>query len=189
MKFRSAVHRSTVIIVILITSVFLGYGYQILCEYMDRKNTPREYSEYVSRYAEEFGIPEYMVYGVIAVESSFRPGAVSDDGRIGLMQVNPEDLEWLSAAMHEPLDQRMLHDPDTNIRCGCYYLAYLFSLYGRWTPTLAAYETNEDNVTFWSLEEALTDKGGNLIRTPYEELNDKIAAIEAKADVYRSLYY
>ena len=185
MKFRSAVRRSTVIITILIAAVFLGYGYQLLCEYLDRKGCPREYIESVSRYAEEYGVPEYMVYAVISVES----GAVSDDGRIGLMQINPENLEWLSASMREPLEAKMLHDPDVNIRCGCYYLAYLYSLYGRWTPVLAAYETNVDDVTFWSLETGLTDKSGNLIRTPYEELNGKIAAIVEKADVYRELYY
>lgn len=189
MKFRSAVHRSTVIIVILIASVFLGYGYQVLGEYMDRKQNPREYAEFVSRYAEEYGIPDYMVYAVISVESGFRSGAVSDDGRIGLMQVNPENLEWLVSSMREPLEQRALHDPETNIRVGCYYLAYLYSLYGRWTPTLAAYETTPDDVTFWSLEDALTDKAGNLIRTPYESVNGKITAIEEKAEVYRALYH
>ena len=189
MKFRSAVHRSTVIIVILIASVILGYGYQVGCEYLDRRKNPREYAEFVSLYAEEYGIPEYMVYAMISVESGFRSGAVSDDGRIGLMQVSPDHLEWLSSSMREPLEQRALHDPETNIRCGCYYLAYLYSLYGRWTPTLAAYETNPDDVTFWSLEDALTDKAGNLLRTPYGDLNEKIEAIEEKADVYRSLYY
>ena len=189
MKFRSAVRRSTVIIVILIASVFLGYGYQFLCEYLDRKGCPREYNEIVERYADEYGVPEYMVYAVISVESGFRSGAVSDDGKIGLMQINPENLEWLSASMREPLEPKMLHDPAVNIRCGCYYLAYLYSLYGRWTPVLAAFETNVDNVTFWSLETGLTDKSGNLIRTPYDELNDKITAIEEKAEVYRALYY
>ena len=189
MKFRSAVRRSTVIIVILIASVFLGYGYQLLCEYLDRKQNPREYAEFVSRYAEEYGIPDYMVYAVISVESGFRSGAVSDDGRIGLMQVDPENLEWLESSLREPLEQRSLHDPETNIRCGSYYLAYLYSLFGRWTPTLAAYETNPDDVTFWSLESALTDKAGNLLRTPYESLNEKIEAIEKKAEIYRSLYH
>ena len=189
MKFRSAVRRSTVIIVILVASVFLGYGYQLLCEYLDRRANPREYEEFVARYAEEYGIPEYMVYAVISVESGFRSGAVSDDGRIGLMQVNPENLEWLQTSLRETLDSRSLHDPETNIRCGCYSLAYFYSLYGRWTPTLAAYETNADDVTFWSLEDALTDKAGNLIRTPYKELNEKIEAVEEKAEIYRSLYY
>ncbi len=162
MKFRSAVRRSTVIVVILVASVFLGYGYQLLCEYLDRKNNPRDYAGTVSRCAEEYGVPEYMVYAVISVESAFKNGAVSDDGRIGLMQVNPENLEWLASSMREELNQKSLHDPETNIRCGCYHLAYLFSLYGRWTPVLAAYETNVDNVTFWSLESALTDKAGNM---------------------------
>ena len=55
--------------------------------------------------------------------------------------------------------------------------------------TLAAYETSPDDVTFWSLEDALTDKGGNLLRTPYESVNDKINAIEETADIYRALYY
>lgn len=189
MRFRSAVRRSTVILVILVASVVLGYGYQLLCEYLDRRDNPREYAEFVEKYAEEYGVPAYMVYGVISVESNFRAGTVSDDGRIGLMQINPENLEWLNESMKESLDRNAIRDPETNIRVGCYTLAYLYSLYGRWTPVLAAFETNADDVTFWSLEDALTDKAGNLIRTPYAELNKKIETIIARADVYRSLYY
>ena len=189
MSFRSAVHRSTVIILILAASLCLGYGYQVLCEYMEKKSNPREFTEIVARYADEYGVPEYMLYAVMSVESGFRSDAVSEDGRIGLMQIGQETLEWLNTAMRTSYEPRILYDPETNIRCGAYYLAYLYSLYGRWTPVLAAFETDVDDVTFWSLEGDYTDLYGNLIKTPYEDLNAKIAAIEEKAEVYRTLYY
>ena len=189
MKFRTAVRRSTVILFILAASVFLGYAYQIFGDYLEKRDNPRTYADYVSRYCEEYGLPEYMVYGVMAVESGFRRDELSNDDRIGLMQIGPETLEWLNSALKTSYTDRDLYDPETSIRCGAYYLAYLYSLYGRWTPVLAAYETNVDDVTFWSLDEAYTDANGNLTKTPREDLNEKIRNIEKKADVYRSLYY
>ncbi len=189
MKFRTAVRRSTVIVIIAAFSICLGYGYQFLCEYLEKRDNPREYAELVSGYAEEYGVPEYMVYAVMSVESGFDSAKRSDDGRVGLMQIGPETLEWLNSAMHTDFSSGVLLEPNVNIRCGTYYLAYLYSLYGRWTPVLAAYETNVENVTFWALEEGNTDQNGNLTKTPYADLNKKIKEIEKKADVYRSLYY
>ena len=188
MKFRSAVHRSTVIIVILALSVLIGYGYQVLCERLEQAANPREFGEFVEKYSEEYGIPSSMLYALISVESNFRSNALSADGRIGLMQIKRETMDWLNTAMHTHYEYGILDDPETNIRCGTYYLAYLYSLYGRWTPVLAAFETNVDTVTFWTLEGEGTDENGNLVRTPNDDLNDKIARIEEKAEVYRKLY-
>lgn len=188
MKFRSAVRRSTVIVIILAASVLLGYGYQFLCEQLEKAANPREYTDLVSKYSTEYGVPESMLHAVIFVESGYRSNTKSDDGRIGLMQIRPETMDWLNGAMHTRYEYTALYDPEINIRCGAYYLAYLYSIYGRWTPVLAAFETDVDTVTFWSLKEEYDDENGNLVRTPYDDLNVKIGAILDKAEIFRKVY-
>ena len=189
MKFRSAVRRSSVIIFILVASVLIGYGYQLFCEYRERQRTPKRFEEFVERYSAEFSVPEYMLYAVMSVQSGFDSDLSSGDGRLGLMQIGEDTLAWVNDALHENIPSSRLADPETNIRCGTYYLAWLYFVFGRWTPTLAAFETSADMVTFWSLESEYSDGNGNLLTTPYEELNEKIARIEALAETYQELYY
>ena len=69
MKFKNAVQRSVVIITILILSMLCGYLYQFIGHRMDLKNHPREYEEFVEKYAAEYGVPEYVVDDVIHQES------------------------------------------------------------------------------------------------------------------------
>ena len=61
MKFRTAVRRSTVILFILAASVFLGYAYQIFGDYLEKRDNPRTYADYVSRYCEEYGLPDEVI--------------------------------------------------------------------------------------------------------------------------------
>ena len=67
MKFRTAVRRSTVIVVILVAAVFIGYGYQLVGEILDRRNHPREFAGFVEKYSATYGVPEYMLYAVITI--------------------------------------------------------------------------------------------------------------------------
>ena len=70
MKLKNAVHRSFVIIVILLMSIAVGYVYSLLGHRADLNNHPREYTEYVEKYAAEYGIPEYIVYADLLGENS-----------------------------------------------------------------------------------------------------------------------
>ena len=58
MKLKNAVHRSFVIIVILLMSIAVGYVYSLLGHRADLNSHPREYTEYVEKDAAEYGIPE-----------------------------------------------------------------------------------------------------------------------------------
>ena len=142
MKFRTAVRRSTVIIVILTAAVFIGYGYQIVGEILDRKNHPREFAGYVETYSAAYGVPEYMLYAVIKEESDFQSNKVSENGRIGLFQIHPDMLGWLNGITKENLEPGLLYDPETNIRCGAYILSYLYTENGAWLQPSAASTTS-----------------------------------------------
>lgn len=189
MKYKNAAKRSAVIIVIILLSVLIGYIYHLIWHNIDLKNHPREYSEYVTKYSQEYGVPEYIVYAVILQESNFKSNYLSDDGRIGLMQISPDKFRWLLSLTKEDLDEGILYDPDTNIRYGTYMLSYLYTEYGRWNAVLAAYETDEEQINVWLSNSDNTDENGNLIRIPDAYVSEKVQNIENKIDTYFNLYY
>ncbi|MBQ3708142.1 MAG: lytic transglycosylase domain-containing protein [Clostridia bacterium] len=189
MKFRTAVRRSTVIIIILVSALFIGYGYQIVGEILDRKNHPREFTGIVENYSAAYGVPEYMLYAVIKEESGFQSNKVSDNGRIGLFQIHPDMLEWLNGITKENLGPGLLYDPETNIRCGVYILSYLYTENGAWIPALAAYEAGQAVVDEWEKVDALVDSAGYLKTIPDDATASFVKRILKSAEMYRKLYY
>lgn len=189
MDIKNAAKRSAVIIVILVLSIIIGFAYQHIWHNIDLKNHPREYSEYVEKYAADYGVPEYIVYSVIHEKSSFQSNKLSDDGRIGLMQISPDTLNWLTSLTKEELDAGILYDPDTNIKYGTYMLSYLFTKYGRWNAVLAAYEVGTSTVDLWMKDTDNLDVNGNLVKIPEKTTSSTVAEIEKSMDVYYKLYY
>lgn len=79
----------------------------------------------------ETGVPEALVLGVIEVESCFQADAVSAEGCVGLMQLNPKYFpDKLS--------------PADNIRHGVRYLGELLERYGDPAAALTAYNAGSD---------------------------------------------
>jgi soluble lytic murein transglycosylase-like protein len=94
----------------------------------------------VERYSRRFRLDPLVVLAVIQVESRFDPTAVSDQGAIGLMQLQgvtardlAEDLgvNWTG--------DDLLFDPDLNVMLGCAYLRRLLDRFGDQDAALAAY--------------------------------------------------
>ena len=189
MKFKTAVRRSTVIVFILVSSVVIGYGYQIVGDILDRRNHPREFTDFVESAADAWGVPEYLLYAVISVESGFQSNTVSEDGRIGLMQLYPAVFDELTGVMKENLGRGMLYDPETNIRYGAYLLSWLYSDYGDWKPALIAYEAGRGAADAWAELPELLNEAGVLERTTDPALNAKIDRILSASAMYRELYY
>ena len=86
---------------------------------------PRDYAEYVEKYAAEYQLEESLVYAVIFCESHFDKDAVSPAGAIGLMQVTEETGLWAAGQVGLEQETLNLKDPETNIRLGCWYLKCL----------------------------------------------------------------
>jgi len=189
MKFKSAAQRSAVIITIIILSVLIGYICQITGHRMDLRKHPREYTEFVSRYSSEYGVPEYIIYGLILTESGFQSNLLSEDGKIGLMQISPDVYKQMQALTKESAESGILYDPETNIRYGVYRLSYLFTKYSRWKTVLAVYVSDEETVELWLENPAYTDENGNLTEIPDPDAAQKVAKIEKEAEMYRKLYY
>lgn len=94
----------------------------------------------VERHARRFRIDPLMVLAVIQVESRFDPTAVSDQGAIGLMQLQSATARDLAMDLGvEWTGDELLYDPDLNVELGCAYLRRLMDRFGDQDAALAAY--------------------------------------------------
>ena len=176
---------------IVVLSVLSGILINNILDRMDRASHPRpeEYEKYVSKYAAEYRVPEYVIYAVIKNESDFDISAKSSDGAIGLMQIMPSTFEWLTDLLDESYEAGMLYDPETNIKYGTYYLAYLSTIYSRWSTVYAAYNAGPGAVDGWLTDGRYSKDGVSLDYIPYDETREYVAVVEKSAELYRKLYY
>ena len=189
MRFKDTARKSAVIIGIILLALLCGYLYQIIGRKADVSKHPREYEEYVEKYAAEYGVPEQVIYATILNQSGFRSNYLSDDGRIGLMQLSPETLRWLTSMTKESLEAGILYDPETNIKYGTYMMSYLYTKYNRWKTVVAMMVTDEDTVNAWTDNPAYSDEHGNLTAIPDKSVSGLVDRIEDDIEMYRDLYY
>lgn len=189
MSFKKNIFRSLVIVVILLLSLLIGYLYQIIWHNIDLKNYPQTYAEFVSEYAEKYGVPEYIIYAVIKTESDFQSNKVGENGEIGLMQLTPEIFDRLLVMSKNSLETGMLYDPATNIEYGAYRLSYLYTEYNRWDAVFAVYCSDEQTVNEWLQNPKYTDDHNNLIVIPDKKIEAAVEAINNAIEIYKNLYY
>ena len=162
-------NRPLAIIIILALALSLGILVDFVWTSLEKVVYPQKYAEIVSKYANEYNVPEDVVYATIKVESSFDPEAISHAGARGLMQMLPSTFEWLTGDEHlgEHLTPNLLFEPEVNIRYGVYYLKYLYTKFDhKWDVACAAYNGGEGNVTEWLADERYSDGEGNLTSYP-----------------------
>lgn len=178
-----------VILLLALASIGLGFFGDFILTCLERNAYPRDYSEYVSVYAEKYGVPEELVYAVIRTESDFDSGAVSGAGAVGLMQLMPETFRWLTdEILFDHLESGMLYDPETNIRYGTYYLSALYDRYGDWELALAAYNGGLGNVDKWLADDRYADGEGGLKKIPFKETKKFVTRVTAAREKYEKLY-
>jgi membrane-bound lytic murein transglycosylase F len=104
-------------------------------------NIIRSYGSTIRSHSVRYGLDWRLVLAVMKCESSFDPGAESDRGAIGFMQIMPSTGEEVGKA----LKKDVLATPQGNIHGGIYYLSQLYDFFPSAEPTerlkltLAAY--------------------------------------------------
>ena len=181
--------RGVMIALIAVMAIGLGFLADFVITCFEKSAYPREYAEYVTVYAEKYGVPEELVYAVIRTESDFDSGAVSPVGAVGLMQLMPSTFAWLTDDMlFEHLENGMLYDPETNIRYGTYCLSYLYDRYGNWETAIAAYNGGLGNVDKWLEDDKYADGEGGLKRIPFKETRQFVRRVNQAWKKYDTLY-
>lgn len=122
----------TIILIILI-------GYIVLVKILNipekimKKIYPKTYSEYVTKYSEEYGVDPLLIYAVIKAESNFEETVVSNSNAKGLMQLMDSTAHEVAANTIPNInfESQMLFDAETNINLGTKYLSELLQKYNR----------------------------------------------------------
>jgi len=85
-----------------------------------------------------------LVLAMIEVESGFDPGALSNRGARGLMQLRPATL-WREAALFG-LAGKDPHEPELNVAAGALYFRRLLDAFGRTEIALMAYNAGPNRI-------------------------------------------
>lgn len=181
------------VVCIIVASVAIGFIYDAVMNRAEAKDYPREYSEYVEKWAKEYGVPEYIVYSVIKAESDFDPNTVSSADAVGLMQIRAAEssntFEYIAGMVGDKYDPSLHFDPNTNIKYGTYYLSYLYSRFDNWSTVFAAYNGGEGNVSKWLKDPTCSLDGKTLYRIPFTETKVYVKKVNDYCKAYRRLYY
>jgi hypothetical protein len=96
------------------------------------------YGELIDSLAAAHGVDPYLVKALIQVESGYRPGARSNKGAMGLMQLMPSTARQYRV--------RNPFDPRANIEAGIKHLKALLGRFDSVSLALAAYNAGEGAV-------------------------------------------
>ena len=145
---------------------------------------PIKYNETAEKYAKTNVIELNLVYGIINAESRFNSDAVSNKGAEGLMQIKKDTALWCLEKMGEEANDLNLLDPETNIKIGTWYFAYLKNELGSEELAIIAYNAGISNVNDWIKEGIVDNEVTNPDNIPFEETKKYIK----KVQIYKKVY-
>ena len=182
-----------ILALLILLSIGFGFAFDAIATAVDRHSYPlvESLAEQVAQESERHGIEEPILWAVLCTSGGFVSNTVSEDGRIGLMQLSPEIFSFICTELWrgEAKDAGMLYDPTTNLSAGCAYLAYLYTYYGVWEHAHAAYFAGVETVNAWLEDPENLTAQGVLESIPDEKTAAYVEEVTKAADHYRQLYY
>lgn len=151
---------------------------------------PQPHHDMVMNACLEYQIDPYLVFGIIRAESKFQSQALSPAGAIGLMQIMPTTGQWIAEQQGiEDFDPSQLHDPETNIYFGCWYLNSLSKEFNGQIPLMvAAYNAGRGTVQQWTADNIWDGNPDELDRIPFEETRLYVGMVLKNYEAYKVIY-
>ncbi len=146
---------------------------------------PTPYRDYLQKASKARAIDEAWVYGIIRQESRFMHYAKSSVGAGGLMQVMPATAKWIAKKLGwSSYNDGMLHDIDTNVNLGTYYMRYTLDTFnGQEAMATAAYNAGPSRARRWAANVPL--EGAIYAETiPFSETRNYVKKVLANAHMY-----
>lgn len=154
-----------------------------------KKIYPKEYEEYVCKYAKQNDVDSLLIFAIIKAESNFKPDVVSNSNAIGLMQLMDSTAQDTAKKLNIEYSKEMLYDPETNIMLGTKYFAILLEKYdNNITLALTAYNAGSGNVDKWIREGTIKNDGSDAENIPYKETNMYVRKILRDYEIYKNIY-
>ncbi len=146
---------------------------------------PTPYRDLMKPAAGEQGVDEAWVYGITRQESRFMHYARSGVGAAGLMQLMPATAKWAAPrAGISNYSNNMIHDLNTNITLGTYYLSHTLELFnGQEVMATAAYNAGPSRAKKWAADVPL--EGAIYAESiPFSETRTYVQRVLANAHLY-----
>ena len=173
------------IIIILIFSLIKALNLQNI---ILKQIYPLEHTEYVEKYAKQFGVDPYYIYSIIKAESNYDSQAGSIKGAKGLMQLLPSTATEIASELEIQITEEELYTPELNIMLGTKYFANLMQAYQNEMLALASYNAGPGNVAKWITEGIIKKDGTDIENIPYKETNMYVRKIMQNYKIYKELY-
>ena len=191
MKFNA---RSLAIIAgILVLSIGFGFAFDGIATAIEKNRYPLSprYAEDVRKVAEEYGIPEVIIWATVCTESGFASNLEGKDGGIGLMQLTPREFAMIQTEIlkEAPEDAGRLYDPEKNLACGAAYLSYLYQRYGVWETVFAAFDAGTEAVDAWLANPEYVSELGTLTSIPDPSTARFVKDVMKARELYIRLYF
>ncbi|HQS37163.1 MAG: lytic transglycosylase [Methylotenera sp. 17-45-7] len=146
---------------------------------------PTPYRDLFRAAALNEGVDEAWIYGLVRQESRFMHYAKSGVGAAGLMQVMPATAKWAAKRMGlDSYKQELIHDINTNVGIGTYYMRYTLELLnGQSVLATAAYNAGPSRAKRWLASEPM--ESAIYIETiPFAETRSYVQKVMANAQMY-----
>lgn len=155
-----------------------------------RLRMPLDFWSLVKKYSEAHGFDPHFICAIIRQESVFDPRSHSRASARGLMQVIPATGKRIAKELSVPdFKQTDLHDPETSIRFGTYYLATVRERFeGDLVAALAGYNAGPGRPARWWPELTGRPLDEVIERIPFSETRGYVKNILRNYEIYRHWY-
>ena len=135
--------------------------------------------------AQQTGVDEALVFGLVRQESRFRADAVSSAGAVGLMQLMPPTAKWVAKQLgHNDYRPSQIGDVAINARFGTFYFKYWLEKFDN-LPLLAVagYNAGPGRAQAWRARRPI--EGAIYAETiPFNETRDYVKRVFANTVAY-----
>lgn len=149
---------------------------------------PMKYKDEIVEFSSVYEISPSLVASMINAESRFQSDRVSSAGAVGLMQLLPSTAEWVAEKIGDDYDEKLLYNPKTNIKWGCYYISYLVNHFEDQETAICAYNAGMGNVRTWLSDKRYSSDGKKLEEIPFDETRNYLDKIKKYSKYYAKKY-
>lgn len=151
---------------------------------------PQPHSNLVFSASYQCDVDPYLVFAIIRAESKYQNSAQSPVGARGLMQIMPETAKWIAEQQGvKDFDPDSLHDPETNIRLGCWYLSDLNREFNNNTPmVVAAYNAGRGKLKEWVVNGQWDGSPETIDNIPFQETRLYVKNVLKNYEAYQAIY-
>ena len=150
---------------------------------------PLDYWPIIKKYADASDLDPYLMAALVAQESTFTAEIRSSGNAFGLMQLIPAaGRQYAKKAGLGPYSQRLLTQPESNVRMGTTYFKDLTDRFGGAHFALAGYNAGPHRVKRWISERPSVAQDEFIDDIPFPETQNYVKRILGTAEDYRRLY-